>query len=161
MSNLKKICYLKKILIFFYFIALPNLFSQSNEKFKYGLSVYKKASCMGCHSWHGKGGHAAGVSLRASSLNFDELVEVINCGRPGSGMPYFNKKSYKEETCYDTNINDYVSDNNKPLASNKPLNKKQILAVAHFIRDNLQGKSLDKSYCEKFFKKGSKVCEKL
>ena len=117
---------------------------------------------MGCHSWHGKGGggYGAGVSLRISKLSFEELVEIIKCGRPGSGMPYFNKKSYKEELCYDTDMNDY-DDNYRPISSKKFLNQRQILAVANFIKDNLQGKTLDKNYCESFFKKGSRVCEKL
>ena len=163
MKNIKKIYYLKSLFILFYFIALPTVFSQSSNDFKYGLSVYKKGNCMGCHSWHGKGGggYGAGVSLRASRLNFDELVEIINCGRPGSGMPYFNKKSYIEESCYDTNIDDYINDNYKPISSKKFLNKRQVLAVAHFIKNNLQGKNLNKKYCESFFRKGSRVCEKL
>ena len=118
---------------------------------------------MGCHSWHGKGGggYGAGVSLRISKLNFNELVEIIKCGRPGSGMPYFYKKSYLEEKCYDTLMSDYTDDNYKPISSKKFLNSKQIIAVANFIIDNLQKKPLDKAYCENFFKKESKVCEKL
>ena len=74
---------------------------------------------MGCHSWHGKGGHGGGISLRESKLDFNELVAIINCGRPGSGMPYFNKKSYKEESCYDTKIKDYINNSNKPVSSKK------------------------------------------
>ena len=40
------------------------------EKHTYGLNVYKKGNCMGCHSWHGKGGggYGAGVSLRNMKL---------------------------------------------------------------------------------------------
>ena len=161
MNIIKKIYYLNFLYIILYFSALPTMFAQSDKEFKYGLSVYKKGNCMGCHSWHGKGGHGAGVSLRVSKLNLDELIEVINCGRPGSGMPYFNRKAYKEEKCYDTSFDDYINNDYKPNSPKKFLNKRQILAVTYFIKENLQGKKLNKSYCESFFEKGSRVCEKL
>jgi hypothetical protein len=76
-------------------------------------------------------------------------------------MPYFYKKSYISEKCYDSYINDYTSDKYKPLSSKRFLNELQILAVANFIKENLQGKKFNKNYCESFFKKKSKVCEKL
>ena len=163
MVLLKKIIHSYFFFIFFYFFAASISYSLDIKNNKYGLSVYKKGNCMGCHSWHGKGGggYGAGVSLRISKLTFDELVEIIKCGRPGSGMPYFYKKSYLEEKCYDTSIADYTDDNYKPISSKKFLNDRQVIAVTNFIIDNLQGKILDKAYCEEFFKKGSKVCEKL
>ena len=42
---------------------------------------------MGCHSWHGKGGggYGAGVSLRNINLTLNEIINVIKCGRPGTG----------------------------------------------------------------------------
>ena len=53
---------------------------------------------MGCHSWHCKGGgHGAAVSLRNTELTLNEIINVIKCGRPGTGMPYFLRKAYKAE----------------------------------------------------------------
>ena len=117
---------------------------------------------MGCHSWHGNGGggYGAGVSLRTSELSTDEIINVIKCGRPGTGMPYFNKKSYKSEKCYDTLIDDY-NNNYRPVSSKKFLNPRQIEAVSLFVKEVLQGKKLNKLYCESFFNAGSKVCSKL
>lgn len=163
MFLLRKIVLLNFFFIFFYVFSFSTSYSLDTKNNSYGLSVYKRGNCMGCHSWHGKGGggYGAGVSLRMSKLNFNELVEIIKCGRPGSGMPYFYKKSYLEEKCYDTFITDYTDDNFKPISSKKFLNSRQVNAVASFIIDNLQGKTLDKAYCENFFEKGSKVCEKL
>ena len=67
-----------------------------DEILRKGLIVYKKANCMGCHSWHGKGGggYGAGVSLREPSYEKAELINIIKCGIPGTGMPYFYRKSY-------------------------------------------------------------------
>ena len=132
------------------------------EKHTYGLNVYKKGNCMGCHSWHGKGGggYGAGVSLRNMNLTLDEIKNVIKCGRPGTGMPYFLRKSYKEEKCYDTTFEDYDG-SYRPISSKKFLNPRQIEAVSIFVNEVLQDKELNKDYCEFFFEKGSKVCTNL
>ncbi len=132
------------------------------EEYKYGLNVYKKGNCMGCHSWHGKGGggYGAGVSLRNMNLTIDEIKNVIKCGRPGTGMPYFLRKAYKEEKCYDTTFEDY-NETYRPVSSKKFLSSRQIEAVSIFVREVLQNKKLDKYYCEFFYEKGSKVCLNL
>ena len=132
------------------------------EEHKYGLNVYKKGNCMGCHSWHGKGGggYGAGVSLRNMDLTLDEIINVVKCGRPGTGMPYFLRKAYKEEKCYDTTMKDY-DDSYRPVSSKKFLSSKQINAVSLFVKEVLHNKKLDKNYCEFFYEKGSKVCINL
>ena len=97
-------------LILVYFLNLQFAATTNIKKeFAYGLNVYKKGNCMGCHSWHGKGGggYGAGVSLRTMELSLEDIVYVIKCGRPGTGMPYFYKKSYKDERCYDTKFEGY------------------------------------------------------
>ena len=117
---------------------------------------------MGCHSWHGKGGggYGAGVSLRNANLTLNEIINVIKCGRPGTGMPYFLRKAYKEEKCYDTTFEDY-DETYRPVSSKKFLSSKQIEAVSIFVMEVLQNKKLDKDYCEFFYEKGSKVCLNL
>ena len=147
-------------LFLIYFLNLQLSFTANiDSQFVYGLNVYKKGNCMGCHSWHGKGGggYGAGVSLRNMELSLSDIVNVIKCGRPGTGMPYFYKKSYRDEKCYDTTFKDY--DNSyRPISSKKFLSIKQIEAVSFFIKELFQGKELTKEYCEFFFNKGSKVC---
>ena len=157
----------KNILSFlFFFISIfvfcSHILGNNLEEHNYGLNVYKKGNCMGCHSWHGKGGggYGAGVSLRNMNLTLDEIINVIKCGRPGTGMPYFLRKAYKEEKCYDTTFEDYDG-SYRPVSSKKFLSSKQIEAVSVFVREVLQNKKLDKNYCEFFYKKGSKVCLNL
>ncbi len=157
----------KKILLFLLLsissLSISNYILGNNlETHNYGLNVYKKGNCMGCHSWHGKGGggYGAGVSLRNMNLSLDEIINVVKCGRPGTGMPYFLRKAYKEEKCYDTTFEDY--DNSyRPISSKKFLNQRQIEAVSLFVKEVLQEKKLNKDYCEFFFNKGSKVCQNL
>ena len=143
------------------FIFCSNILGANLEEHKYGLNVYKKGNCMGCHSWHGKGGgHGAAVSLRNTELTLNEIINVIKCGRPGTGMPYFLRKAYKEEKCYDTTFEDY-DESYRPLSSKRFLSSKQIEAVSIFVLEVLQDKKLDNNYCEFFYKKGSKVCLNL
>ena len=143
------------------FIFCTNILGVNLEEHKYGLNVYKKGNCMGCHSWDGKGGgHGAAVSLRNTELTINEIIYVIKCGRPGTGMPYFLKKAYKEEKCYDTTFEDY-DEFNRPVNSQKFLSSKQIEAVSIFVREVLQNKKLDRNYCEYFYEKGSKACLNL
>ena len=143
------------------FIFCTNILGVNLEEHKYGLNVYKKGNCMGCHSWHGKGGgHGAAVSLRNTNLTLNEIINVIKCGRPGTGMPYFLRKAYKEEKCYDTTFEDYDG-SYRPVSSKKFLSSKQIEAVSIFVSEVLQNKKLNKNYCEYFYEKGSKVCLNL
>ena len=143
------------------FIFCTNILGVNLEEHKYGLNVYKKGNCMGCHSWHGKGGgHGAAVSLRNTELTLNEIINVIKCGRPGTGMPYFLRKAYKEEKCYDTTFEDY-DETYRPVSSQKFLSSKQIEAVSIFVSEVLQNKKLDKNYCEYFYEKGSKACINL
>ena len=150
----------------FFFISMLifsyNILGINLEEHTYGLNVYKKSNCMGCHSWHGKGGggYGAGVSLRNMDLNLDEIINVVKCGRPGTGMPYFLRKAYKQEKCYDTTLEDYDA-SYRPVNSKKFLSSKQIEAVSIFVKEVLQDKKLDKKYCEFFYNKDSKVCLNL
>ena len=89
-----------------------------------------------------------------------EISAGRKTGRPGTGMPYFLKKAYKEEKCYDTTFEDYDS-SYRPVSSKKFLSSKQIEAVSIFVKEVLHDKELNKSYCEFFYKKGSKVCLNL
>ncbi|MGR8950097.1 MAG: c-type cytochrome [Gammaproteobacteria bacterium] len=135
--------------------ALPNV--------DYGLSTAKRANCMGCHKWHGNGGPGYGgaaISLRKSQLNREQLVQVIKCGRPGTNMPYFDRKAYKHDECYGLTFADFADDeNNRPLQGKKYLNQRQIDAVVDFVIAELQGKPATKAYCEKFFGGPTKECE--
>jgi mono/diheme cytochrome c family protein len=52
-----------------------------------GRRVYEKANCVGCHKWHGGGGGGYGgaaLSLRETTLERADLIEVIRCGRPAT-----------------------------------------------------------------------------
>ena len=146
------------------FLISGKAFSQA-PKFDYGLSAYKKGNCMGCHKWHGDGGPGYGgaaLSLRETGLDREQLITIIACGRPGTNMPFFDKKGYVDDRCFGLKFSDFEGDDkNRPLRAKNFLNGRQIDAVVDFIINDLQGKKLSKDYCLKFFGKPTRSCEGL
>ena len=120
---------------------------------------------MGCHKWHGDGGPGYGgaaLSLRETGLDREQLVTIIACGRPGTNMPFFDKKAYIDDRCFGLKFADFEGDDkNRPLTAKSYLNKRQIQAVADFIINDLQGQKVSKDYCVKFFGKPTKSCDGL
>ena len=120
---------------------------------------------MGCHKWHGDGGPGYGgaaMSLRTTGLDKEGLMLLVECGRPGTNMPFFDKKAYIDDRCFGMKFEDFEGDEkNKPLKAKVYLNKRQIEAVTNFILTDLKGKKLSKEYCLKFFGKPTRSCEGL
>ena len=153
---------MKYLLFFFIFIISKNNFGQSPD---YGLKVFKKANCNSCHQWHGDGGGSYGgaaASIRDTGLDKEGLLKIVECGRPGTNMPYFSKQAYKDDRCFGLTFTDFEGDNkNRPLPARKMLNERQINALVNFIVDDIKGKPITKDYCLKFFGKPSRICEEL
>jgi mono/diheme cytochrome c family protein len=70
-----------------------------------GRLFRQKANCQSCHGWAGDGRKMDtqmpdGANLRETKLNRQDLVMTIKCGRPGTGMPAFDKFAYSDGRCY-------------------------------------------------------------
>jgi cytochrome c553 len=131
-----------------------------------GQAIYKRANCVGCHKWHGKGGGGYGgaaLSLRQTTLDEQQIAETITCGRPGTGMPYFLRDAYSDDTaaahpCYGLSRHD-LGDN--PIAeAGVFLRPPEIAAVAAYVEQHIKGKGEpDLADCTAFFGEGSRACE--
>jgi mono/diheme cytochrome c family protein len=70
-----------------------------------GMRLYlQKGDCQSCHGWAGDGRKMDsqmpdGSNLRETRLNRERLTQTIKCGRPGSGMPAFDKFAYTDGRC--------------------------------------------------------------
>ena len=101
---------MKYLLFFFIFIISIKSFGQSPD---YGLKVFKKANCNSCHQWHGDGGGSYGgaaASIRDTGLDKEGLKQIVECGRPGTNMPYFSKQAYKDDRCFGLKFTDFEGD---------------------------------------------------
>lgn len=128
-----------------------------------GKRIYQRANCMGCHKWHGGGGGGYGgdaLSLRATKLDKDQIMQTVACGRPGTGMPYFERGAYDnpEHPCFGMS--------REQLGKNMPLEAPaiflrpgEIAAVADYVIADIKGKG-EPTYadCTAFFGEGSRVC---
>ena len=79
-------------------------------------------------------------------------MQVVACGRPGTGMPYFRKDAYKDYNCYDMTIEE-LGDDLMPPRAKQWLKGRQIRNVATFIVEFWQGRSdeVTKADCQLFF----------
>lgn len=125
-----------------------------------GKQVYQKANCVGCHKWHGGGGGGYGgaaLSLRASSLTREQIVEIVTCGRPGTGMPYHRRGAYDGTECYGLSREDLGKD--IPVEGATLLRPAEVEAVTDYVINALQGRG-EPGYadCAAFFGEGNRAC---
>jgi mono/diheme cytochrome c family protein len=72
-----------------------------------GMRLYRqKGDCQACHGWAADGRKMDsqmpdGANLRTTRLNRNNLIMTIKCGRPGKGMPAFDRFAYSDGRCYD------------------------------------------------------------
>jgi mono/diheme cytochrome c family protein len=70
-----------------------------------GRLFRQKGNCQACHGWAGDGRKMDaqmpdGANLRESTLDRQNLIMTIKCGRPGTGMPAFDRFAYSDGRCY-------------------------------------------------------------
>jgi hypothetical protein len=127
-----------------------------------GKQVFQRANCVGCHKWHGGGGGGYGgdaLSLRATQLDRDQIIETVTCGRPGTGMPYFRRGAYdgEDHPCYGLGRQDLGKD--VPVEATIFLRPNEVGAVADYVIADIKGKG-EPNYaeCAAFFGDGARVC---
>ena len=128
-----------------------------------GKKIYKKANCIGCHKWHGDGGGGYGgaaLSLRETVMDLDQIIEVVACGRPGTGMPSFHRKAYKTYNCYDMTMDELGED--KPPKPAKRLRDPDIARVAAYVIEKIKGQGdMTKAQCTDFWGVGARECNRF
>ncbi len=128
-----------------------------------GKQVFQRANCVGCHKWHGGGGGGYGgsaLSLRASELTREQIIEVVNCGRPGTGMPYHLRGAYDGSGCYGMARDELGKD--IPVEPKAFLRPSEVEAVTDYVIANVQHRG-EPVYaeCTAFFGDGARVCNVL
>jgi hypothetical protein len=116
----------------------------------------EKAQCPECHGWAADGHgsfHSPGKapSLRETQLNRDQIRITIQCGRPGTPMPHFDRYAYTDKRCYDmtaADLGDQV-----PTLGAPTLQIYEIDALADYIATKLKGSGpVTKPECLAYFK---------
>src|ERR1700733_3493585 len=131
-----------------------------------GRAVYVRANCVGCHKWHGDGGGGYGgaaLSLRKTQLEEQQIVETVRCGRPGTGMPYFERDAYSDDAsaphpCY--GLTKHALGDVHVAEATIFLQPAEIEAVAAYVLTEIKGKGEPTlQECLAFFGDASRACE--
>lgn len=128
-----------------------------------GKKVYVEANCIGCHKWHGEGGGGYGgaaLSLRETALEREDLIDVIRCGRPATGMPYHLRTAWKSDECYGMKAADIGAD--IPPTAAKFLRDYEIEAVVDYVIEHQQGRGAPtKEECVAFWGDDARECSRF
>lgn len=121
-----------------------------------GYNVWKtKIDCGRCHGWAGNGApddprSPKGADIRATQLNREQLIEVIKCGRPGTGMPHYDARAYEDDRCYGATRED-LGDQTPPNSA-VSLIPREIEAVVDYLEAKVIGKGpITREECVEYF----------
>ncbi len=131
-----------------------------------GFAVFKeKVNCASCHGWSGNGvpddpRQPVGANLRATMMTHEQLIMIIRCGIPGTGMPYFDRLAYTDGRCY--GLTPAMLGANMPTASEVTLINRELEAVATYIEAVLKGHdAFTLEECEAYHGVGAEYCRVL
>ena len=123
-----------------------------------------KAGCPQCHGWAGdglaSGFHNQGApSLRDTQLDRDQIRETIQCGRPGTQMPHFDRFAYTDKRCYGMTAEDLGD--LEAIRAATTLQSYEIDAVADYVATKIKGAGpVTRAQCVEFFGEGAAECDK-
>ncbi len=121
--------------------------------------------CRNCH-----GGMADGVgdvpqeegpNLRTPDYLTPEIVaELIRCGRPGTGMPYFDSRAYTDGRCYgmrEADVGNLMPPHGQPNATQRSIN-----GLVAFLFANVIGKpDPSRADCVAIWGETAPLCERF
>jgi len=130
-----------------------------------GMNLYlHKGDCQACHGWAADGRKMDsqmpdGSNLRETRLDRARLVTTIKCGRPGTGMPAFDKFAYTDGRCYGMKQADLKSPMPDPPATFQP---REVDLVVDFLMQKVVGKgAMDRAKCIDYWGSDVDACQEF
>jgi mono/diheme cytochrome c family protein len=149
-------------------IVVPLAYAQappSAEDIAAGMRIYRqKGDCQACHGWAADGRKMDsqmpdGANLRTSLLDRNKLIAAIKCGRPGRGMPAFDRLAYSDGRCYgmtDADLKKRQLSMPDPAATLQP---REIELVVDFLLAKAVGKGpMDRAKCIEYWGSDVEAC---
>jgi hypothetical protein len=112
--------------------------------------------------WRGRAqSNGAAANLRVTTLNRDQLIEVVTCGVPGKAMPHFDEEAYSDKRCYGATEAELGRDT-PALPPGSTLNKREIEAVVDYLLAKVvsRGPVVTRRECEEAYGDGARQCAK-
>ena len=139
--------------------------AQSADDIAAGRQLFlQKGNCQACHGWAGDGRKMDsqmpdGSNLRETRLDRARLITTIKCGRPGTGMPAFDKFAYSDGRCFGMKLADLKSPMPDPPAT---FQQREIELVADFLMAKVVGKGpMDRAKCIEYWGSEVEACKGL
>ena len=151
--------------LLFGFVTSASAEELDADGLKDGLRLFRqKGNCQACHGWSGDGRKMDsqmpyGSNLRESEMNRELLIITIKCGRPGTGMPAFDKFAYSDGRCFGMKQADLKSQG--LMLSDPPatLQMREIELLADFMLARIVGKGpIDRAKCIEYWGSDVEVC---
>ena len=133
-----------------------------------GLRLFRqKGNCQACHGWSGDGHKLDnqmpnGSNLRESEMNRELLIITIKCGRPGTGMPAFDKFAYSDGRCFGLKQADLKARDMTLADPPSPLQNREVELLADFLLARVVGKGpMDRAKCIEFMGSDVEACKEF
>jgi hypothetical protein len=130
-----------------------------------GMRLYlQKGDCQACHGWAADGRKMDsqmpdGSNLRETRLDRARIIQTIKCGRPGTGMPAFDKLAYSDGRCYGMKQADLKSPMPDPPST---FQQREIELVADFLLAKVVGKGpMDRAKCIEYWGSDVDACREF
>ena len=151
-------------------VAVPSVRAQlaDPQDIRAGAELFRqKGDCQACHGWAGDGQKMNnempdGANLRETKLDRNDLITTIKCGRPGSGMPAFDKFAYSDGRCYGLKQADLKARGLTLSDPASPLIQREIDNLADFLFAKVIGKGpVTRASCIEYWSADIDLCKSL
>jgi mono/diheme cytochrome c family protein len=133
-----------------------------------GMRIYRqKGDCQTCHGWAADGRKMDtqmpdGANLRTTRLGRPGIIAAIKCGRPGRGMPAFDRLAYSDGRCNDLKQADLQRLGMQLPDPPATLQPREIEMVADFLFDKVIGKGpMDHAKCIEYWGSDVEACKEF
>jgi hypothetical protein len=133
-----------------------------------GARLYhQKGDCQACHGWAGDGRKMDsqmpdGANLRESTLDRAAVILTIKCGRPGTGMPAFDKFAYSDGRCSGLKQADLKARNLTLADPAATLAPNEVEALADFLFAKVVGQGpMNHAKCVEFWGSDVEACSEF
>src|SRR5258708_11272658 len=130
-----------------------------------GMRLFRQTGgCQLCHGWAADGRKMDnqmpdGANLRETTLDRQSLILTIKCGRPGRGMPAFDKFAYSDGRCYGLKQADLKAGNLQMEDPPTTLAPNEVDFVADFLFAKIIGKGpMDHAKCVEYWGSDVDAC---
>ena len=151
-------------------LAMSSAFAQAPDPddVAEGMRLYRtKGDCQSCHGWAADGRKMDtqmpdGANLRTTRLSRELLLMTIKCGRPGKGMPAYDRLAYSDGRCNGMKTADLKSRGLELPDPPATLQVREMERILDFLQVKVIGQGpMTRAKCIEFWGSEVDVCKEV